>query len=144
MGSLSKFLLGRDDFKSETEILQIIQQSEEFAPQREDIENAEALLIFQTSTQQTWLVATNRRLYCVLDDLSKSFTRVQWSMPAEMLVRNGEVTIPIVTHERSRGRTDRSGLVDIGERRNWLFSKKLFTTDRIEEKIDELIVGHMT
>jgi len=144
MENVRKFLLGRDGLKSEAEILEIIRQSEDFDPQVEDIDNAEALLIFQTSEQQTWLVATNRRLYCVLDDLPKSFTRVQWSTPAEKLVENGAVTVPISTDEWERGRAHKIGLVNIGEKRHWLYSKKLFTIDTIEEKIENLIARHMT
>lgn len=140
MDKIRKFLLGIGDFKSEDQIRQLIKQAEEYDPQRENVDNAEALLIFQTSRQQTWLVATNRRLYCVLDDLNRSFTRVQWSIRAETLCMNGRVTIDITT---DNDYTARSGLLNIGRRRDWLYSKKLFTVDNIEDKIREMITRNM-
>lgn len=134
-----ELFLGRGEFKSAADIVRIIQESPNFEPGREDVQRAEPLLIFQTSKQQTWLVATNERLYCVLDDLSKSFTRVQWSLPKEKLVVQGEVTVNIGT----RDHTQRTGLLDIGERRSWLYSKKLFTRQSIEALVRNLIRNQM-
>jgi hypothetical protein len=139
MSTVREFLLGRDEFKTADEIIEIVRNSPYFDPQREDTAHAEALLIFQTSKQQTWLVATQARLYCVLDDLCKSFTRVQWSIPIEKLVANGEVTIPITTSDK----TWKTGRLNIGERRNWLFSKKLFTSEPIESRVRNLIARQM-
>ena len=109
--ALREFLLGRGEFKTADQIIEVVREHSAFDPQREDAAEAEALLIFQTSKQQTWLVATRARLYCVLDDLGKSFTRVQWTMPAEELVSDGEVTVGIST----RDKTERTGRLDIGE-----------------------------
>lgn len=132
---IRKFFLGRDEFKSPSEIIELLSTSKDFNAQEEDITAAEALLLFQTSKQQTWLVATRARLYCVLDDLNKSFTRVQWTMPAEKLVLSEDVTAEISTHDKS----EKTGLLSIGDRHNWLFSKKLFPAEDLPDKVRTLI-----
>ena len=136
---LRKFLLGQNEFKSPNEIIQVLRDSPNFDPAKEDTATAEALLIFQTSKQQTWLVATRARLYCVLDDLRRSFTRVQWSIGAEKLTQAGNVAAQVSTLDR----TTRTGLLEINERRNWLFSKKLFTNRSLEDEIKGLIRRQM-
>jgi pimeloyl-ACP methyl ester carboxylesterase len=127
--------LGRGGFKSPTEICNTLSESSVFDKNHEDIATAKPLLIFQTTQQQTWLVATKARLYCVLDDLPRSFTHVQWSIPASDLIENGIVKIEILTQSKN----ERTGLVSIGARRNWLYSKKLFVSRRIENQIKDLI-----
>jgi len=137
---LRKFFLGTEEFKSPEEIIELIRTSAEFDTQREDTTSAEALLIFQTSKQQTWLVATRARLYCVLDDLNKSFTRVQWSIPADSLVADDKIAVEISARDKS----ERTGLLNVGKRRNWLFSKKLFPIDGPDARVKEMIRRQMT
>jgi hypothetical protein len=138
--SVREFFLGKVEFKTSDEIIETVRQHRDFDPQHENLDSAEAILIFQTSKQQTWLVATNLRLYCVLDDLEKSSTRVQWSIPIEKIAdKNGQLKINVQT----RDKTERTGLLDIGERRNWLFSKKLFASDPIERKIGDLVAHQL-
>ncbi|HEY0349654.1 MAG TPA: hypothetical protein VGC60_16010 [Pyrinomonadaceae bacterium] len=137
---IRKFFLGTDEFKSPEEIIELIRTSDQFDAPQEDTAGAEALLIFQTSKQQTWLVATRARLYCVLDDLNKSFTRVQWTTPADKLVAGDQIAVEISTSDK----TERTGRLNIGERRNWLFSKKLFPTEGPEARVKEMITRQMT
>jgi hypothetical protein len=90
----------------------------------EDPNEARTLLLFTTSTQQTWLIATSRRLYCALDDRRKPNATVQWSMPIV------EARTAAISKKEYR---DRTGLLDIGKRTNWLYTKGLFKrTDVIE------------
>lgn len=136
----ARVFLGKSEFKTIEEIVATLRNHRDFNPELEDLNNAEAILIFQTSSQQTWLVATSARLYCVLDDLDKSSTRVQWTIPAnEIIDEGGNIKINIATQEK----TERTGLLEIGERRNWLFSKKLFARESIEAKIRDLITHQM-
>jgi hypothetical protein len=137
--TIRNFLLGQGEFKSAVQVVDVVQQSKNFDCSQEDLTKAEALLIFQTSKQQTWLVATRVRLYCVLDDLGKSFTRVQWSTSRNKLIADGKIGARIVT----RNKTERTGLLDIGEHRGWLFSKRLFTDETIESRITNLIARQM-
>jgi hypothetical protein len=134
-----KFFFGQDKFKIPSEIVAKICEARTFKSQEEDTSAAEPLLILQTCDQQTWLVATRARLYCILDDLPRGFTRVQWSMDGPTLVQNGAVIVPIST----RDKTDRTGLLDIGQHRGWLFSKKLFTARPIEEELRALLIRKM-
>jgi hypothetical protein len=133
-----EFFLGSSDFKSADEIIRLVAEYPSILPQ-EDLTGAEALLIFQTSKQQTWFVAGTRGLYCVLDDLNKSFTRVQWMIPFDRLITDGKKILSLATHDY----TERTGLLDIGDRHNWLFSKKLFTNEDIKTSINKLIVPRM-
>lgn len=138
----SFFLGSNEEFKASADIARVIASSPEFDPSKESIATAEPLLIFQTSKQQTWLVATPLRLYCVLDDLGRSFTRVQWSIPKERLVTDKKVSVSIARRER-RETSERSGLLDIDNHRNWLYSKKLFASENIESQIRRLIAHSM-
>ncbi len=130
---LRSFLLGRGEFKTAKEIVEIVRGSARDAS--EDFENAEALLIFQTSTQQTWVVATNLALYCVLDDLNKSTTRVQWTIPATEFRKAGEHFANISAHDKN----NRVGLLQIGNHKNWLFSKKLFADENVVDRLSSMV-----
>jgi hypothetical protein len=138
--SVREFFLGKSEFKTSDEIIATVRQHKDFDANSENLETAEAMLIFQTSKQQTWLVVTSLRLYCVLDDLEKSSTRVQWSIPIETIADDqGQFKITIQT----RDKTPRTGLLDIGDRRSWLFSKKLFASEPIEAKIRDLVTHQL-
>jgi len=139
MKSFRKLLLGRNDFKSADEIVRLINETVSHGS-REQIEQAETLLIFQTSRRQSWLVGTNQRLYYVLDDLNNGFTKVQWILPKEQLVKNGRIDVKVAT----RTKTDETGLLDIGERHGWLFSKRLFAERDLVEKIQDVILRKMS
>jgi hypothetical protein len=140
---IRSFLLGSaEEFKSPPDIFRVIAGSPQFDPSMESVTTAEPLLIFQTSKQQTWLVATPKRLYCVLDDLGRSFTRVQWSIPRERLVTENKVSVSIASRER-REKSERSGLLDIDNHRSWLYSKKLFASESRESQVKRLIARRM-
>ncbi len=74
------------------------------------------LLLFSTLKQHTWLVATATKLFCILDDEKARATDrlIQWVQPWES-IRSVQVK-PYKT---------KSGLVTIGRRQNWLYSKEL-------------------
>jgi len=134
---IRKLLLGRGEFKSRKEIIDVVKS---FAGNGgEDFDDAETLLIFQTSTQQTWLVATNQRLYCVLDDLNKSFTRVQWATTSTELRKVGDKFSEISVRDKN----DRVGLLQIGKHKNWLYSKNLFTGENVANLLSNLVMRKM-
>lgn len=134
---IRKFLLGRGDFKSPREIIDVVKGYA--GDGSEGFDDAEALLIFQTSTQQTWLVVTNTTLYCVLDDLNKSSTKVQWSSPATELKRAGQKLSDISVRDKN----DRVGLLQIGKHKNWLYSKKLFAGENVVDRVSNILVRKM-
>lgn len=127
--SFARSLLGYRDFWGLEPIRRLIDQAPEFDRAQESADAARTLLIFETSKQRTWLVATPLRVYCVLDDVRKERPRVQWS-----------VSKADAAHVETRPKTDQTGVVDVGKRNHWwLYSTRLFTEKPIEQHISELI-----
>lgn len=93
-----------------------------------------SLLIFATKSQRTWLVATaSGILYCLLDSEKTRTTGKleKWSMPVERAT-------PVVAREKSRDK--RFGLIDIGRRQNWFYTKDLHPdTQQLRADVVELI-----
>lgn len=123
-------------FCTESEIKQAVKLSKNSALDSADPNDANVLLFFQTSLQQTWLVKTKNRLYCILDDVRKPQPHVNWSMPmSDILDKNGEIKLQIKARDRVT-KSQTSGELDFGpNHRYWLFSTKLFTFESAEEVI---------
>jgi hypothetical protein len=135
----ANFLLGKRDLTGPDEIVEFIKDVPEFDPKTEHPDKSGALLLFRTSQQQTWLVATSERLYCVLDDIRKPHPEVRWVMSKDELVANRELILPISARDYSRN----SGRVDIGSHKDWLFTKALFSAVSVEDAIAGLIRKQM-
>ena len=136
MISLSDLFSDRNSFETKEGILNSIRDSKNFDETIEDPAKADALIIFMTSKQHTWLVCSEHRLYCVLDDLKNRKPHINWAMSKSLLVSHTEVTVAIKTRDKSKD----TGLVDIGDKhRNWLYTKKLFMSEPIDKMIKELI-----
>jgi hypothetical protein len=76
-----------------------------------------SLQIFVTSKQTTWLVFSKDRVFCLLDDQNtrSSGRLIQWRLPT-----------PEASPISARGKSANIGLLDIGRRKNWLYSTSLF------------------
>jgi hypothetical protein len=134
------FVLGQRDFYSEQQIKESIRDSKNFDPTKENPSDADALLIFETSKQQTWIVSTSERLYCILDDIREEKPHINWSMQRDRVLSQDQLLLEIETKEH----TNTTGLVDIGtDHKNWLYSKKLFASKSVDENIRELIKKQM-
>lgn len=132
----AKHILGYRSFLSEPEICQSIRHSKNYNADIESPEQAKCLLIFETSKQHTWLVSTNERLYCILDDVRKPEPHINWSVQKKTLIGQPGEDSPI----KSRSKSENTGLVDVGLRhKNWLFSKRLFTQQPIDKVIQNLL-----
>jgi hypothetical protein len=83
---------------------------------REGEEVRHDLLLFQTEKQHTWLVATGRQMFCVLDDqhTRKSGKLIQWRQPL-----TDSKPVRVRPHKKT------VGVVDLGEATDWLYSKRL-------------------
>lgn len=77
---------------------------------------AQRLLLFRTRKQRTWLLATRRTVFCVLDDDKTRVTGrlIQWRLPIDDLA-------PVVAHRTPAG----SRVVTLGPQGNWLYSLAL-------------------
>ena len=136
MFEIAQLFSDRNSFESKEVIIDSIRNSKNFTDKNEDTQKADALIIFMTSRQHTWLVCTEERLYCILDDLKNKRPHINWSLPKSELVHDSKLIIKI----NSRNKTADTGLVDIGENhRGWLYSKKLFLSQPIETMIRKLI-----
>lgn len=126
-----------ENFKSEDEIKSFIRNSRNFDKSSENPEKAHALLIFKTSKQQTWLVATEKRLYCILDDNRKDQPNINWSERRESLRLE-------LDNVKSYSLDKRKTVVDIGSKhKGWLYSRNLFPQKPVEEAINNFIMGQM-
>lgn len=129
-------LLGRRPFAEKSEIIDFVRNSKNFEPAKEDLSKADALLIFKTSKQQTWLVSTSERMYCILDDLRNDKPNINWSMQKNNIATMDQIILPINTQDKS----NTSGLVDIGPKHTeWYFTKQLFSDTPIDKSIHDLI-----
>lgn len=130
-------LLGFRDFSKLEEIKDYI--SANFSiEQDENIAKAQELIIFETSRQKTWLLVTENKIFCILDDIDKDSFDVRWHLTKDKLVEDNKVILDIRINSDYKANT---GLVDFGQNhKNWLYSKKLFpTSDNLKQKIIGLI-----
>jgi hypothetical protein len=96
----------------------------------EDEIDFDKLLLFETDTQRTWLIATKRQLFCVLDDeKSRRNNRViRWRQPLS-------ATTNVKAYQSENGKS----LIDVGPRRRWLYSRRLHPNPReLQEKVQAL------
>ena len=135
--NLVESLLGYRTFSSEREIRHSIERSRGYDSSRESPDGARSLLIFETSKQHTWFVATSDRLYFALDDMRRPAPRIARSVGRSELMTRPDGRVAVDTEPKSV----RTGLVDVGlRRRGWLYSKALFPSSRpIEHAIDDLL-----
>lgn len=131
--------VGGHGMRSIDEIMAFIQDSRRFKSKTEVIKRSSVLLMYRSTTQCTWLVATNERLYCVLED--KTNIRLKWSRDRERTFLDGELLFEIV--ERDRPTHTDTKLVDIGsDHKGWIYSKSLFEKG-ISVPIQNLIAKNM-
>lgn len=120
--------LGAEGPFTEAGIRDLIAKSDQISS---DEKVVQTLLLFETRTQHTWLIATNKQLFCVLDDEKTRYNNrmIQWRMPLDHAA-----PVVAVAHRQ------RSGKVNIGDKRNWLYSRKLFPTPgMLEERIAKMV-----
>lgn len=90
-------------------------------------------MLFNTRRQRTWLVTTNRRLFCLLDDATTrdNDRLIQWREPLDKV---RPVTAVVV---------GRSGQISFGTRRGgWLYSKALHPDPaKLKREVDALLTA---
>lgn len=95
------FLLGRSSFKKKAQVIECIRSFERFN-EIENIDEADALLVFKSETQQCWLVFTNLRMYFVINDSEQSLLKTLWARDKENIVVNGRVNLHLKEVRQSK------------------------------------------
>jgi len=108
---------------------------EEVGPVRE-------ILLFASSVQKTWLLFSNCRMYCFLDDISRDAFEEKFSLSKDEIVVNGKILPDIEINVEYKEKT---GLISFTRQRKfWLFSKTLFPTEfALKAKIENIIKEKM-
>lgn len=121
-------LLDSEGFFTKEGITQLIQDSG-LVQKGERVK--ELLLLFQTEKQHTWLVTTDKRLFCILDDENTQATSkfIQWRIALDEAS-----LVSVRAHKRT------VGLVDIGPRTRWLYSRHLYpNADKLKQEIESMV-----
>ncbi|MDF9798255.1 hypothetical protein OKW21_003518 [Catalinimonas alkaloidigena] len=120
--------LGASGFFTREGIREIINDSELVGKGEQVVDE---ILIFRTSQQRTWLVATEKHLFCILDDedTRASGKVIQWKLA---LKESSPVSAGLYKA--------RTGLLNIGPKKGWLYSKALYNRPQeLEQAVSELI-----
>ncbi len=100
-------------------------------------DDVDAVLIFETLKQKTWLKKTDGEIECYMDEKRKGkLSGRRWTLTraeVKRILDTGDLHI-------NPGYKIRTGLVSIGRHTNWLYTKKLFPDpDGLHHKIVELL-----
>ncbi|SIO53737.1 hypothetical protein SAMN04488055_5470 [Chitinophaga niabensis] len=108
----------------------------------EDLVFSGHILLFKTSRQQTWIIISNIRLICVLDDISKDNFEIRWDLDKHLVLFESKVILEITVEPHY---SRRSGIINFGEyHKNWLYTKKLFPHPKdLKQKLLETIITEM-
>ena len=129
-----KNLLGHRDYYTQRNIRDTIKTSVNYSG--EDVDLAELFYFFETSKQKTWLVATEKRVYIILDDIRKENVKVNKSYRIERVFSNSKLNIIIDPNYKTLfGR-----IFFLKATRGWLYSKKLYpSVEELNTKIESII-----
>lgn len=124
------------DFYSDLEIKNIIKKSNKY--ENENIDDAKLLNFFVTSKQRTYLVITEKNIYCVLDNSKKEPLYLNWAQETSDFFDPNNVKGKVSTIECSPPKKN-TGLVHFGFHSNWYYTKYLFEKKTIEQTLRDLI-----
>lgn len=136
MKFLSEFLPAPSGFRTADDIKAHVVHSKSFNAETETLDDATVFLLFHTPKQKTWLVATNERVYCVLDDIGTTEPHINWSEPRDGVIRDGRVVWAIAKTDKSPA----TGVLTFGELKTpWLYSKDLFTGKDVVSEVKAFV-----
>ena len=119
-------ILGHRDFIKKEKIKEGITNSISYSSS-ENIQDAKTLLLLETSKQKTWLVSTNKRLYCILDDTRKDKLNINWSMDKSEIISNGgQIILNLKIDENYSNEYGNVWFND--SKKGWFYSKKFFSS----------------
>lgn len=127
-------------FRSKEHILKTITLSEYYDSNLENFISADALLLFSTSRQKTWLVSTKYRLYCILDDIRRPEPVLAWVKDREQLFENKNFKPKLQPKDQSNS----VGTINIGPKeQEWYFSKPLFSNNDVVATLTKFVENNM-
>lgn len=103
----------------------------------ENIDYSKGLIFFKSKRQQTWLITSNTKVYCVLDDIVSDMFEIKWAIGKKELWDGQNLKIEIIPNYK-----ENTGLISFGNNhKNWLYSKNLFINeDELRDAIKNLII----
>ena len=138
MTFLADFLPSPSGFRDPDDIQDYVVHSKNFDSSREDPEDANVLLLFHTSKQKTWLVATKERVYCILDDIRKSEPHINWSVTRNRIVDDEAVVWRIDKSDKN----SKTGILNFeNAKSSWYYSKDLFIGKDVVDEIENFVCG---
>ena len=123
----------RSEFHSESEVKNCIKKSKKY--EGEDPKEAKLLNFFITSRQITYLVLTDKAIYCILDNSKEEPLHLNWSESIDLFSDPKNIDKIVVTKDE----TPITGLVDFGSHSNWYYTKYLFEKKSIQQMLKEII-----
>jgi hypothetical protein len=102
----------------------------------EDFARYQDLLIFESSTQHTWLLATNAALYCVFDINTEENPRVKWHITKARIIQDNNFILTLKTEPCSIN----SGYITIDGKNRRKYTKRLFVMMPIRQSIRILLI----
>ena len=129
-----KNILGYRDYFAQKKIKDTIKTSVNYAGENPDA--AELFYFFETSKQRTWFVATNKRVFLILDDIRTESVKVNKSYKYNLIYSDGKLNIKVDPNFKTlAGR-----LIFSDETRGWLYSKSLFSTpDELRNTVESIM-----
>ncbi len=133
--SFKDFYKGRRSFVDDNSVVDIVKRSKRFNSSTEDLTKAKRVQLLDTSNQRTYLVATNKNIYKILDDRRSDRAKIAWSRAKKSLVSDGNLGVTIRAY---KPRTDKLVLNKLPEKTN-LISKNLFVNIDATMAVNKLI-----
>ncbi|UIN38326.1 hypothetical protein [Methylobacterium oryzae] len=93
------------------------------------------IMIFETMRQHTWFIVSDKKLYCIIDNLRDNGPKISWSVPLSQFSSNVEADIIAQNTNNSYG------LIGVLDRKVRKFSKSLYSADELKDKLARLIKG---
>lgn len=88
--NLRDIYYGYRPFSSEEEIIATVKTSKFFDENTEDIKKAKKIQLFETIKQRTFLVATSKRIYKIVDDRRFDKPKLSWSRKINLIFEAGK------------------------------------------------------
>lgn len=123
-------------FHAKDELLDLIKKSDKYGG--ENICNAQLINFFKTSKQRSYLVVSDKFIYCILDNSKKEGLQLRWVQSVNDFTDNDNAKGKVVTIEDTPPK-ENTGLVHFGFHSNWYYTKNLFKEKSIQDTLKEAI-----